>query len=345
MLTRCVLLTGSIIVGFDHAEGQPFLSTMQASKDDPVYTTYAAARARSEYIIDEGYQFSWYDPERPLGFETDNGGSLLFAWKKNGIVRTTLGEYFRAPVVTTSYSDIARYYYYPFEKLRVDDFFLVYSSRIAVEEMHIANESDNAVNISVYPIFVNLGARVLYPSILPENDGVTFFHRESPDGWMIDHSIPYKEHLRDIYLIDTTIDAYGGYTAWGNETQAPRSVSNANLCVEWGLVHHADGTLCTHMPPYAQQIILHNNNDQEILTESAPKWGDVDPNIPGNGYQGCELGNFRTPSITAGDSFTVIFTCSVKKEQGIAKGIIPQLPAAGGIRFLTEQFIGSDNLD
>jgi len=249
MMLRCIFLSGSIIIGFDHADGQPFLSALQASKNDPLFTTYAAARARSEYIIDEGYQFSWTDPERPLGFETDNGGSLLFAWKKNGIVRSRLGEYYRAPVVTASYSDIVRFYYYPFEKLRVDVFFFVYSSRTAVQDMLVTNESDSAMNSSAYPIFMNMGERVLKPSLFPENDGVSFTHREPPDDWMIDHSIPYKEHLRDVYLIDTTIDGYGGYSAWGDETQSTKSVSKTNLCVGWGLVHHADRPLCTHTPP------------------------------------------------------------------------------------------------
>ncbi|OPX31388.1 hypothetical protein B1H10_08845, partial [candidate division KSB1 bacterium 4484_188] len=70
----------------------------------------------------------------------------------------------------------------------------------------------------------------------------------------------------------------------------------------------------------AQQIILHNGSVQEILTEMAPKWGGPDPNIPGNGYQGCELGNFRNPPIAAGDSFTVIFTCLATAQQGTARG-------------------------
>ncbi len=75
-----------------------------------------------------------------------------------------------------------------------------------------------------------------------------------------------------------------------------------------------------------------NDTDGEILTESAPKWGDPDPNIPGNGYQGCELGNFDNPAISPGDSFTVIFTCLATGEQGIGRGEVPQiLPAPGGV--------------
>jgi hypothetical protein len=101
--------------------------------------------------------------------------------------------------------------------------------------------------------------------------------------------------------------------------------------VEWGLVRHADSSLCFHLPPEAQQVIFHNHSLSEILTEDAPKWGDPDPNIPGNGYQGCELGNFRNPPIAVGDSFTVIFTCLASGEQGRGSGIISQLPAPAGI--------------
>ncbi|NIW47926.1 MAG: hypothetical protein GWN14_21665, partial [candidate division Zixibacteria bacterium] len=35
--------------------GQNYLSNLSASKDDPLFTTYAAALERSEFIVDEGY--------------------------------------------------------------------------------------------------------------------------------------------------------------------------------------------------------------------------------------------------------------------------------------------------
>ena len=37
---------------------RPFLSSLQATKDAPLFTTYAAAMERSEFTLDEGYHLS-----------------------------------------------------------------------------------------------------------------------------------------------------------------------------------------------------------------------------------------------------------------------------------------------
>jgi hypothetical protein len=105
-----------------------------------------------------------------------------------------------------------------------------------------------------------------------------------------------------------------------------------NYCVEWGKIIQSDSKLCLQKPPNVQMLVLHNGLTKEILTEEAPKWGDYDPNIPGNGFHGIELGNFQNPKIKTGDSFTVIFTFPGIGERGAANGVIPELPAPSGIK-------------
>ncbi len=317
---------------FGDVFGQNFLSNLSATRNDPIYTTYAAAIDRSAYIIDEGYQFVWYKDGDGVNFETDNGGSICLAFKLGNEVKYFLNDYYQQPVVTASYSDLVKYYFYPFDKIKVKIFFLVYSSHIAVQDIQILNERDSSVSISVYPFFYHQTDVISNVSLTQEGCNFIFNHEELPDSWTLDHNIPYQQNLSNVYLINTQPDSYGAYVDLqsGNKINLYKHLTN--YCVEWGTVNHSNGTFCYHIPPASQQVIIHNGSENEILTEDAPKWGDPDPNIPGNGYQGCELGNFQNPAITVGDSFKVIFTCLTANEQGVSSNVIQVLPALTGIR-------------
>ncbi len=332
MKKKFILLSLFCFLISEEVVPQNFLSNLSATKNSPLYSTYAASLERSEFIIDEGYQFVWYDSLRGINFETDKGGTLSLIFKLNGDIRYKLSQMYKEPVVTSSYSDLVKYFYYPFPKLRVEAFFLVYSSRIAIQDIKIINEGDSTITLSLYP-FLNMGNDfITNVSYKAESNCFVFKHKEPPDDWTIQHGIPYFENLFDVLLIDTTVDSFGGYLSLGDNSLTKQEAKSQNYCVEWGEVRHSDNTPCMHTPPYSQQIIFHNDRLSEILTEDVPKWGDIDPNIPGNGFQGCELGNFQKPQIAVGDSFTVLFTCAQTNKQGIGKGKITTLPAPAGIR-------------
>ena len=55
---------------------QNYLSNLNAAKDDPLYSTFAAALDNSQYIVDEGYQFVFYRADDGINFETE------FDWGK-----------------------------------------------------------------------------------------------------------------------------------------------------------------------------------------------------------------------------------------------------------------------
>lgn len=201
-----MILTGTL-------HGQAYLTNLEAGKDDPIYTTYAAPLSRSEFVIDEGYIFKWYDSQDGIDFETDNGGSICIGFKLNGEFRYYLHEYFAEPLITTSYSDLVKYYYYPFEGILVEIFFDVYSSRIAIQDIHITNESDFDAELTVYPFFYHHTDEITDVSIInPERDGFIFQHKEIPDGWTTSHDVPYQEELIDVYIIDSKADDFGAYS-------------------------------------------------------------------------------------------------------------------------------------
>ncbi len=314
---------------------QNYLSNLSATKDSPLFTTYTAPLNRSEFTLDEGYQFKWYNEDDGINFETDNGGSLCLGFKLNNDFRYKLSQMYKEPVITTSYSDLVKYYYYPFPGIRVEVFFDVYSSHAAIESVKIINENDGPVNLSAYTFFYHMNDVVSNVKITNEGDGFTFKHQENPDGWTLAHNIPYQQDIIDAYIIDTTANSFGAYFDPGTldiKTSLSTSLKiMANYCVEWGTIMHADSTLDLNTPPAVQQVIYLNNSVKEILTEDAPKFGETSPNIPGNGYQGCELGNFNDPAIAEGDSFRVVFSDLATSERGVGIGIIPSLPASKGV--------------
>ncbi len=92
------------------------------------------------------------------------------------------------------------------------------------------------------------------------------------------------------------------------------------------IVYHSDLSKCEHLPPDVSFIVMLNDNDSTILTDQCPRWAVGESNINGDGLIGVELGNFINPEIAVGDSFTLIFSCNITKEQGKDKDKIDELP-------------------
>ena len=227
----CIVIM--ILTGTSHS--QAYLTNLEAGKDDPIYTTYAAPLSRSEFIIDEGYVFKWYDLHDGINFETDNGGSLCIGFKLNGEFRYHLNEFHTEPLITTSYSDLVKYFYYPFEGIRVETFFDVYSSRIAIQDINITNESGSDEELTVYSFFYHHTDEITDVSIIdPEYDGFVFQHKERPDGWTTSHGVPYQEDLINVYIIDSEADDFGAYIHLIDSSFSMICEQESNYCVEWG---------------------------------------------------------------------------------------------------------------
>jgi hypothetical protein len=188
-----------------------YLSNLQATQDDPVYTTYAAALNRSEYIVNQGYQFVWFDPAKGLNFEVKQAGNWGLAFKADGKVVTKLEQFYQKPVITASYSDLVKYYYYPFKNIKVETFFLVYSSRIAVRDIKVTNESSFDYEFSLFPYLSIIDKKFTEIKQSENINGISFQHKESPDSWMKEHNIPFQENLVNVFVIDSQPDSWGSY--------------------------------------------------------------------------------------------------------------------------------------
>ena len=201
--------TVCLALSISSAYGQ-YLSNLNADKDDAVFTTYAAPLSRSAYKIDQGYHLAWYRSQDPVLFKSEKGGSLGLAFRLNDDYRNRLYQFYKEPVITATYSDMVKFYYYPFQNLRVDVFFTVYSSSLTIMQIEIINEGSTSIELELYPYYSHEKGRIEKLGIVDSLAfGFEFFNKR--DAWMDDHDIPLIENQRSIYLIDQKTHSKGVY--------------------------------------------------------------------------------------------------------------------------------------
>jgi hypothetical protein len=190
------------------AGAQPFLSALRAGADAPLFATYAAPIERSEFVIDEGYHFTYYDAPAGADFTTDSAGAMGMVFEMDGDVRYGISEMAEPPVITASYSDLVRYRSAPFEDIRVDGHFQVYSSRLALHEIEMTNGGETAATVYVYPFL-----RRDMDQVRTDGSAFTFEHAEPPDAWTTSHGVPYADRLQNVFLLNGAPDGVGAYTS------------------------------------------------------------------------------------------------------------------------------------
>ncbi|MEW6507746.1 MAG: trehalase family glycosidase [Bacteroidota bacterium] len=205
-----------ILIASVSIEAQNYLSNLNATKKDPIYTAYASSLERTNYKLDQGYSLSWFDPEKGIGFESKDGGNIYYAFKSGRTVRYLLKELYKEPVITTSYSDLVKFYFYPFKDIRVDAAFVVYSSQFTLHMLAITNESSSVVDLAVYPHFeLNRINKLEYDL---SSNTFNFFHSKARDNWMKEHSIPYTENIKSIFAVSEKPASYGAYEFLQNKS-------------------------------------------------------------------------------------------------------------------------------
>ena len=187
----------AVIILISNPSWGQFLSNLDATGADALFTTYAAPQSRSSYTIDQGYQFSWNDWGNGAEFISKDGLNFGVAFSHDKDLRFRLNKLFHKPVITISYSDLVAYYYYPFRDIRVEVLFDVYSSQEAIADIRIKNEG-------VFPAEFNAVPYLYYPSGDTLNDFThqgpfdfyTFPAKKNRDSWMKEHSIPLTEDMQ-----------------------------------------------------------------------------------------------------------------------------------------------------
>ena len=311
-----------------------FLSNLNASKDSPLYTTYAAQMERSEFILDEGFHFLFYDPERGIDFTSDTGGDMCIAFKCGPKYVYHVKDMYREPLIHASYSDIVTYSYFPFPDIKVDATFLVYSSRIAIHNLKIQNTGKGQIDLKLFAFLQNNYRTFNDIHLNKTEHKITFTHEELPDSWVLEHNIPYVDKVYNVFMLSEQPERMTCFRSyrWGNIALPLKIDLNINQkYIVWGMMSHAGGERCRHDNPKPKLLVILNDDSSKIITETASKWGRADKNINPYGFYSIELGNFS--QIKSGDRYTMSLFCPETVEYASLRGTICNLDTMNATRY------------
>ncbi|MBI3586586.1 MAG: hypothetical protein HY088_05610 [Ignavibacteriales bacterium] len=222
------LLFFQIILSFflQAQEGKQFLSDLSVTKNLPLYTTYAAAMERSEFTLDEGYHFLFYDSTRGADFITDNAGDWHLTFQRGSKHVYMLKDMFKEPVITASYSDIVKYTYLPFEDIKIDVTFLVYSSRIAIQEIAVTNLGSEKTSLEAIVSLQNMKRAFHDIAFDKGKNTIVFSHEEPPDSWVTSHNIPHVTQVHDLLLFSHPPDRMSSQSEIGKGPEVEGSIAS-----------------------------------------------------------------------------------------------------------------------
>lgn len=182
-------------------KGKPFLSNLKAGPGAPLYTGYAAAMERSAFTPDQGWRFRYDTDSLGADFITEKTGEAGWAFYSDKKWIRTVGEMYARPVITLSYPDMVKYYYYPVKNIRVEAAMVVHSSSATFWDIRVINEGGQAASFALAP-FIKM-EKAFFRNIKqdPSGKGLFFEHTDIPDGWVRDHRIPYTDEIRSLFRI------------------------------------------------------------------------------------------------------------------------------------------------
>lgn len=260
--------------------------------DAPLYATYAAALERSEFLIDQGYEFHYYELEKPLTFSSQKGGTMGLVFRIDGKLIQNTGEYFKSPQIHESFPDIVSFSFFPEKGIEVKGTFLVHSSSISIQEFELINHTERAVSIELIP-FVSNSYRTFKEVKLLADQTIEFFHEKYPDSWSINQEIPYEDSLQNLWVFSEKIESWEKFSTFSGENpqkdfgfDLDRNVSNQvfGRAFEKGeRLLNQGSEVRLRASPY--------ENPSFILTENSPIWGSPIASIDHSGLYRIELSN------------------------------------------------------
>jgi hypothetical protein len=207
---RAALFVASILLATVAAEApalaQSPLSGLNASAHDPLYTTYAAPLSRSEYFVDEAYHLNYYTPTKGVTYETDTAGEFSMVWRMGKTSAIATKDFYKAPVIRRSYTDIVEVEYWPFATVEVRETLVVYSSRFALLDVEVISHSSQPQQVIALVHYDN--AEPLGHAEIKEKRLVTFRHSVLPGKVMETPQPKYEQSFRDLFLLSARIDGF-----------------------------------------------------------------------------------------------------------------------------------------
>lgn len=290
MPMKYLLLLLPLVSACRPAPEKPFLSNLNVGSEDPLYTTYAAAMERSSFILDQGYEFSFWDTEAPMRMRSKTGGSLGLDLRIGGQLISSPAQMWQSPRISLSYPDMLYYDYKPVDGLNVKGKALVQASNVLVMEWELKNESSVKKEIQLLPLIEN----EYRPFRAPKKTagGMHFYHEVYPDGWTLSHNLPFHDTLQNVLLLSEQPDTWASLNARnGLSTGMPfdlrpdlRSVYQLN-----GRVLSAEGARIMDRSPLLRLQAMFEDDDSILITENSPLWGSLEASINTDAYFRMEL--------------------------------------------------------
>ncbi|MBN1542980.1 hypothetical protein JW992_12610, partial [candidate division KSB1 bacterium] len=259
-LLACLFLLLCLSVGL---AAEPFLSHITATKDDPLYTTFAAPLQRSEFVLDQGFEWVFYDSSRGADFTTDTAGDWCMAFKMAGDYVYAVDDMVQQPVITTAYPDLVRYRCVPLPDIQVETFFLCHSSTLAIRDVEITNTSRETKELTFYSFLQNSYRTFDRIQIDESNKMFLFEHEELPDGWVLGHDVPYVSPVYDAWVFSEPMERMTSFRSyrWGN-IQLPQvvDIDKERRYSVWGRVTDSKGERCREKAPDARFMVVRNDD-------------------------------------------------------------------------------------
>jgi hypothetical protein len=185
---------------------------INAGANSPLYTTYTASMDRSRLYGDKGYKMVYDDSYSPLSYGSEFGGRFFATWEINCVVVDHTGDFFEKPIVKASFPDMAIIQYQPWQGLKVEEVFFVYSSRVAMVNCFITNTSMETLKINLYPVFIGADSLQII-CYQPEKNAYNLNHYETKKRLIsnLADKYPYPTKLRDIFTGGFPAYSHGGY--------------------------------------------------------------------------------------------------------------------------------------
>jgi hypothetical protein len=191
----------------------PYLK-LQALANDPLYTTYAASMDRSRLYGDKAYKMDYYSDCSPMNYSSDRAGRIYSVWMVNKLVIDKISKFYQKPIVVASFADMAIVEYQPFAGIKVQECFFVYSSTLALVQLHIENISGSNQAIELFPILELGNDSLEIMRADKENDGYVTHHFETKKRLISNlyAKAPYPIHTRDFFAGSEKPYSYGGFS-------------------------------------------------------------------------------------------------------------------------------------
>lgn len=269
----------------------PYLSTLKANKNFPLYSTYAAAMERSNFILDEGYHFQYYIDDAGADFTTDTGGDIGLGFLMNGSWVYLTKDMYKPPVITSSYPDLVKYELYPFKDIKVDLLFLVYSSVQAVLKVQITNLKKTGVHIKAVPFMRK--AQNPFHSVSALKNGFLFQHEENPDSWTINHKVPYTDSILNYFSISIKPDKLITFNSeLGESIFIPFSdqLNKKQQLLFFGRALLPGKERMKNAQTTLKMQAFASNDDTRLITENIPVPGSLKSSLTNDGYYNFDLG-------------------------------------------------------